>query len=345
MFTCFNAETADATWRLAAEALLNGGGWQMQNGRSGQAREILHCALTIENPRARWVLSRKPGINPASAIVESFWILAGRNDAKLVNFWNPALPRFAGSTTYYPGAYGHRLRKHYELDQIESAFKALCAHPDGRQVMLQIWDPRTDMPFPDGTPAAADIPCNICSLIKVRDGRLEWLQILRSNDLFRGLPYDFVQFTILQEVIAGWLGLELGTYNHVTDSLHLYETDMGILSIANEPLVKTYGASLALPKKDFECILADFMDILERLASADLTCVEFDRICRAPDLPNSYHNLLLIIAADSARRRTWQAEQQWAENNCTEPVLRQAWKAWVNNRSPNSPVMKKYSII
>lgn len=335
MFTCFNAETADAAWRLAAEALLKGSDVRTQDGRSGKAREILHCALAIQNPRARWVLSRKPAINPAFAIVESFWILAGRNDAKLVNFWNPALPRFAGATDCYPGAYGHRLRKHYELDQIEAAFKALSADPNGRQVMLQIWDPRTDAPLPDGTPAAADIPCNICALIKVRDGRLEWLQLLRSNDLFRGLPYNFVQFTILQEIMAGWLGLDLGSYNHVADSLHVYETDLDTLAIADNSLVETGDASLALPKREFERALTVFMDLLERLAAADLTCGEFDALCRAPDLPRSYHDLLLITAADSARRRGWQAEQQWAEDACAQPALRQAWAAWAT-RSPES---------
>lgn len=333
MFTSFNAETADAAWRVAAEALLNRSDVRMQDGRSGKTREILHCALAVENPRARWVLSRKPGINPAFAIVESFWILAGRNDAKLVNFWNPALPQFAGLTNCYPGAYGHRLRKRYELDQIETAFKALSTNPNGRQVTLQIWDPRTDTPLPDGTPAAADIPCNICSLIKVRDGRLEWLQLLRSNDLFRGLPYNFVQFTILQEVMAGWLGLELGSYNHIADSLHVYEADLDRLRIAEKPLIETSDANLALPKKDFEHALFVFMYILERLASADLTCEEFDRLCRAPDLPHSYHDLLLITAADSARRRAWKIEQKWAEEKCTHTILRKAWTAWARRSS------------
>lgn len=344
MFTCFNAETADAAWRQAAEALLNSGDAQTQDSRSGKTREILHCSLAVENPRARWVLSRKPAINPAFAIVESFWILAGRNDAKLVNFWNPALPHFSGPTTSYPGAYGYRLRKHYGSDQIEAAFKALSANPTGRQVMLQIWDPRTDTPLSDGTPAAADIPCNICSLIKIRDGRLEWLQLLRSNDLFRGLPYNFVQFTILQEVMAGWLGLELGSYNHVADSLHVYEADLDKLAIAATSVIETDDTSLALPRKDFERALTVFMHLLERLAAAELTCGEFDTLCRAPDLPRSYHDLLLITAADSARRRGWRLEQRRAEDECTQSVLRQAWDAWarrseVLTSAPTTPVI------
>ena len=333
MITCFNAETADAAWRLAAAVLLKKDGVRIQNGRSGKTREILHCAIAVENPRARWVLSRVPAINPAFAIVESLWILAGRNDSKLVNFWNPALPRFAGSTDCYLGAYGYRLRKHFQLDQIEAACQALSANSNGRQVMLQIWDPRADMPLSDGEPSAKDIPCNVCSAIKVRDGRLEWMQLVRSNDLIRGLPYNFVQFTILQEVMAGWLGLELGSYNHIADSLHVYEADLATFAIADDIQVQTDNLSLALPKKDFESALNIFMIILERLAANDLNCKEFERLCRAPDLPRCYYDLLLIAAADSARRRGWQTEQKWVEDTCSQVILRRAWNAWAKRPS------------
>ena len=80
-----------------------------------------------------------------------------------------------------------------------------------------------DFPSDNGLPVADDIPCNICSMLKVRNGRLEWSQIMRSNDIFLGLPHNFVQFMTLQEVLAGWIGIEPGTYTHFADSLHLYE--------------------------------------------------------------------------------------------------------------------------
>ena len=49
---------------------------------------------------------------------------------------------------------------------------------------------------------------------------------MRSNDIFRGLPYNFVQFTSMQEILAGWLKINVGSYNHVSDSLHIYERDL-----------------------------------------------------------------------------------------------------------------------
>lgn len=333
MITCYSADNADDVWKKAASSLLNQSVGRSQESRLGTTRELLHCALSIANPKARWVMSREPAINPAFAIVESLWILAGRNDADLINFWNPALPRFTGSSATYDGAYGHRLRNQFNLDQIETAYQALAANPGSRQVVMQIWDPRVDMPLSNGTPATPDVPCNLSSVLKIRDGRLEWLQILRSNDVFRGLPYNIVQFTILQEVMAGWLGVELGTYNHISDSLHLYESDLQTFKIRYDIAVNDCSASLAMPKEEFGHMLELLMFYLDRLASSDLTQKEFDHICNDSKISVGYHDLLLIAAADSARRRGWEDKQRRSGAACQNPVLRQAWDAWAQRTS------------
>jgi hypothetical protein len=38
-------------------------------------------------------------------------------------------------------------------------------------------------------------PAVVAAFPKIRNGRLEWMQVIRSNDIFRGMPYNFVQFT------------------------------------------------------------------------------------------------------------------------------------------------------
>ena len=48
---------------------------------------------------------------------------------------------------------------------------------------------------------------------------------MRSNDLWSGFPYDIFQFTCIQILLAMKLGVELGTYTHIADSLHMYERD------------------------------------------------------------------------------------------------------------------------
>ena len=46
---------------------------------------------------------------------------------------------------------------------------------------------------------------------------------MRSNDAFLGLPHDVFSFTMLQEIVARTLSVELGTYKHSIGSLHLYD--------------------------------------------------------------------------------------------------------------------------
>src|ERR1051326_5763691 len=252
MFRVFSGQNADEIWQAASSALRSDSATTRQPSRNGPTREILHAAFSLSDPTQRWVFSRNPPMNIAFAVAEVVWIMAGRNDAQFLNYFNRQLPKYAGFEPRYHGAYGHRLRLHHDgLDQLDRAYNIFLNNPDSRQVVLQIWDSRLDLPGADGVPVAADIPCNIVAMLKVRDNALEWTQIMRSNDLHRGLPYNLVQFTTLHEVLAGWLGLRLGSYNHLSDSLHIYEEDVTTVSGAlGECRALPNTDSLAFPKPD-----------------------------------------------------------------------------------------------
>ncbi|MGH3147740.1 MAG: hypothetical protein ACRDTR_18250 [Rubrobacter sp.] len=168
----FEGRTANEAWSEAATAFVTEGGGREQASRAGSTREILHAAFTICEPLERWTIARRPAINPAFAIVETIWILAGREDSVLPNHWNPELPKYTGLGERYHGAYGHRLRRRFGLDQLERAYLALSKKPESRQVVLQIWGSGIDLPDENGEPANPDIPCNVLSMLKVRDGKL-----------------------------------------------------------------------------------------------------------------------------------------------------------------------------
>jgi thymidylate synthase len=313
---------------MAAAELLHGNGIRRHAGRGGSTRELLHAAFTIQDPRQRWVVARQPALNPAFAIAEVVWILSGRNDSAFLNYWNSQLPKFAGSGDVYHGAYGFRLRHQFRIDQLERAYQALRHNPDGRQVVLQIWDPKADFPDTRGQPVNPDIPCNISSLLKMRDGKLEWMQIIRSNDLFRGVPYNFIQFTSMQEVLAGWLGVEPGSYNQISDSLHLYEGDAELVGISVSGDVEGNIDSLGLPKKESDRVFTKVNDIIECMTAPRLSQEDLRALLTELDIPCALQNLLLIVAAEAARRRGWQVLEQELINDCINPVLTQAWKNW-----------------
>src|SRR5438105_846561 len=109
MFKSFSSETADELWNDLASEFATGEASLEQASRVGQTRELLHVALSLSNPRQRWVVSRVPALNPAFALAEIVWILAGRNDSSFLNYFNSKLPQFSGTDKSYHGAYGHRL--------------------------------------------------------------------------------------------------------------------------------------------------------------------------------------------------------------------------------------------
>lgn len=328
MIQVFDGRTADEIWRLATNGLIHSQAGRQQGSRLGPMREYLHCSLHLSDPRQRWVLSRRPAMNPAFAIAELIWILLGRNDAGFVNYWNPALPHFAGHTDTYHGAYGYRLRNHFAIDQLERAYQALTANPDSRQVVLQIWDTQKDLPNPDGTSRDADIPCNIVAMPKIRDGKLEWLQVMRSNDLFLGTPHNFIQFTSLQEIIAGWLEVDLGSFVLVSDSLHYYEHDVEKLSIAEDVPEMVNRDCLNLPKAEFDRTLPLIGAAMNEFRADNLSRARFVELIDRTELPHAWKNLLTVVAADVARRRAWSDEMELASSRCSNAMLVTAWNAW-----------------
>jgi len=327
---CFSGKTSDDVWLMAMSELFTGTP-EVQDSRSGKVLELSHVSFTIEDPRQRWVHSRRPALNPAFAIAEVFAILGGLDDASFLNFWNPALPKYAGLGDVYYGAYGHRLRINFGFDQINRAYAVLNNNPTSRQVLLQIWDPNKDFPDENGNPRDADIPCNVCSLLKVRNGKLDWLQTMRSNDVYRGVPYNFVQFTTLQEIISGWLNLDVGRYSHISDSLHLYESDMSELVRPDIGCGATDFLNcddLRLEKRTWENVFAESLENMKCLMRNDLSRGDFVKVIRQSNTPIAYRNLVMIAAADSARRRNWEDEMYEAENCCQNNLLLQLWSNW-----------------
>jgi len=328
MIKVFEGKSADEVWRMAAAELRHGSDARRQDGRGGSTQELLHAVFTIQDPRQRWVVARQPALNPAFAIAEVVWILCGRRDSAFLNYWNSQLPKYAGSGNEYHGAYGFRLRHQFGIDQLERAYQALRHNPDGRQVVLQIWDPRADFPDTYGRPLNADIPCSINSLLKIRDGKLEWMQIIRSNDLFRGVPYNFIQFTSMQEVLAGWLGVEIGSYNQLSDSLHLYDGDVELLGIGASDSAERNSDSLGLPKEESNAVLTNVNHLIESMTAPGLLQEDLRALLAEHSIPGAFQNLLLVVAAEAARRRGWLALAQSLMNDCSNPALIQAWKNW-----------------
>lgn len=324
------ATTSDAAWQQAFGLVVAASrDKHCHASRAGDTYEVLHVAIEVEDPRQHWVVSRLPAINPAFGIAEVVWILAGSNDAEVLNFWFPQLPNYAGHGPLYSGAYGYRLRHHFGVDQLERACEILSANPNSRQAVLQYWDGRGDLPLEDGLPRSADIPCNIMSLLKVRDKCLHWTQVMRSNDVCRGLPYNLLQFTVMQEILAGWLGLNLGYYCHWSDSLHAYAEGFHDFSICEPTKQLKNIDDLRTDARTGQRIIDEMYRRLVALTRPGLSTNDISQLALASDLPTSYQNLLVVLCAESARRRGYLDQAKTMMISCNNETLRLSWSSWV----------------
>ncbi len=265
-------------------------------------------------------------INPAFALAEVIWILAGSDDLSFLSFWNRRMVRYSDDGSTLCGAYGQRLgsrptlslsnanklrhesQVEARLDQIRMAYEALVRTPHSRQIVLQIWDHRKDMPDP--LPRSKDVPCNLISHLMIRDGKLEWLQVMRSNDLYWGLPYNFVQFTTLQEIIAGWLGLEVGSYVHISDSLHVYKrhwTDLSTRDLTSASVPKNESDLRVGPYEKWETYFREIVSFAMRLIGS----TSLDGILAvdvASNIPLAYREWLSVLKAETLRKHGHLAE-------------------------------------
>jgi thymidylate synthase len=186
----------------------------------GLSHELLGVSAFIRKPRARLCRSQTRG-RAFSCLGELIWYLSKSNALASIA---PYIPKYRkesedGETVY--GGYGPRLFGQNGHDQIANVLTLLRDSPTSRRAVIQLFDAA------DISIRRKEIPCTTTIQLFVRDNQLHLIASMRSNDAFIGLPHDVFCFTMLQEIIARSLGLEVGHYRHMAGSLHLYEDNVG----------------------------------------------------------------------------------------------------------------------
>jgi thymidylate synthase len=213
-----SARSASELFTAACRAVLAAGRPAAPRGMA--TLEVLGASLCLTNPRRRFVdVPPVRVLNPAFAAAEAVWILSGSDDPWIYEY-NHRLADYADHGRLM-GAYGPRLRRwHGTTDQLSRVRALLREDPDSRRAVVQLFDPGADFQ------GHKDVPCTLGYRFFLRDGLLYMRTTMRSQDLWLGFGYDIFTATIIQELLAGWLGAGLGDYCHQVDSLHLYAQDL-----------------------------------------------------------------------------------------------------------------------
>lgn len=243
-----------------------------RNGAVIVAKEPV--TITYLMPAQKVLFSPIRDANPFFHMMESLWMLGGRNDIAWPQFFNKRFGSYSDDGILQRGAYGHRWRKHFGFDQLERIVDELIKNPNSRRCVLSMWG-ANDLEVLHQN--FVDYPCNTHAYFDLRGDVLNMTVCNRSNDAIWGaFGANAVHFAFLQEYLAAWLKKPVGKYRQFTNNLHIY-TDIynreGIKEMAYQARAYNLYRNLdmrppMLVTKDIETFDADLHHFLADPAGA-----------------------------------------------------------------------------
>jgi thymidylate synthase len=203
----------DNVWTGLLKHLLERG--KLQSPRGQITFEELGVVLRMSDLRENILINDARRPNYRFMVAEWLWIALGRSDVASLMRYNKQIAQFSDDKLTFSGAYGPRLKPQWDW-----IIQKLRKDEYSRQSVASIW-----LPSPS---ESKDIPCTLNFQFLLRDKHLNCIVTMRSSDVWLGLPYDFFNFSMLTNMLAGELGVECGWLQMNLGSSHLYRDKMDL---------------------------------------------------------------------------------------------------------------------
>ena len=177
-------------------------------------REVLGAQIVLRDPRNALPVGVGRGVSPTFNAAGAACLVGGVSYPEILT---RIAPRFANFNR--DGIDRERYGPRSWL-QVLGCVRHLTEDPHSREAIVTVQPARTEEA--DG---GRVFPCTTSIQFLLRDGALNCVVSMRSNDVWSGLSGDIWTFTQLQRTVAWALGAELGAYIHNAASLHIYAND------------------------------------------------------------------------------------------------------------------------
>lgn len=193
--------------------------------RNMEVREIRDCSIQIENPMVN-IYENKYRSSPLKYIAaELLWYFSGTNNPKYIEQYASMWKNLHNIDGTVNSAYGHLIFKEenqFGFNQYQWVIESLKKDKNSRQAFMHFNKPHHQ--FLENK----DQVCTLQSLFHIRENKLHMTLTMRSNDVIFGFMTDWAFFSILQYHVylhmkEYYPELEMGSYTHISHSMHLYE--------------------------------------------------------------------------------------------------------------------------
>lgn len=194
------------------------GDGEQRDSRIGLVSEVRDFMFTLQPEALDLPLGVGRNLPPRLAAAEAIQLCGGMGLPTLTEAVSSQIASYVrdpDGTVH--GNYGARIGH-----QIVDVVNKLQADPNTRQAVIQIWEKEKDSQH--RVPMPRDIPCTLVITFGTEfGGRLTMSVVMRSNDVWLGLPFDVFQFRQLHRTVANCLGRDVGEYTHHAVSMHAYD--------------------------------------------------------------------------------------------------------------------------
>jgi len=252
---------------LEEVAYLNLMKWIINNGTENLDRTGIgtystfgtHLEFSLEDGYVPMMTTKKMFLK--GIIEELLFFLRGETNSKIleakgVNIWKGNTSREflnkLGLTNYPEGEmgpmYGYLWRNFNGVDQIANMINLIKTNPSSRRIICTCYDPSLH------NKTVLD-PCHPFFQFNVENNKLSCMFVMRSSDLFLGLPFNLLSYALLTKIIAKTCGLESGRLIYFAGNAHVYKNH--IEQVNTQILRKPYR----FPKIEIDADLNSIKDI------------------------------------------------------------------------------------
>ena len=226
-------------------------GIREQNNRTGHetaALPGLYFSMDLEKDGFPLLTLRK--LPTRIFIAEQVWFIAGaRKPDDFLRDYTKIWDDFTNPGDVVTVAYGYRWRRHFGRDQLGMLIKLLQKDPSSRHGVIVTWDPSSDGL---GGVGKGNVPCPYTFTVNIIGGRLNVMNVVRSNDMILGFPHDVAGFALLQHILAQKLDVRPGIYSHIIANAHVYDTHYVAARQMIDRSTRHKKITLTLPPNSFD---------------------------------------------------------------------------------------------
>ncbi len=168
-----------------------------------------------------------------SLLHEVLWYLSGENHIRNLRKHTKIWDAWADENGNLETAYGYYWRhfpsaekdengnwKVTEIDQIRYVIDEIKRKPFSRRLVVTAWEP--------GNATKSKLPpCHYSYAFNVSGNKLNCHLTQRSGDIALGIPFNLAAYSVLTQIIAQEVGLEVGYFAHTIIDAHIYVAEKG----------------------------------------------------------------------------------------------------------------------